>query len=282
MWPPEDLGGRSGDRGGHRHPPVARFAWTTLMLLVGAIVATLLTRFVAPDRTVAGNDTFYGMVVGPQVDVDRAIPKLGALGVNTVRLRMDVKDWGRPAANTGSDGVRRRAGTGARAGQAGLPDRPAGQQRGRRDAVVRAGQGAVRVAAEAARRGPRWTWSRCSARSPSRPPTRTRSPPADPGPAGAPVRRRPAQGGLGRRPQRRRTRRCSAARSPPGSRPPTCARPARSTLRSPRRTCRRVPGPGRLRRLPPRPAERGRAGGVGRAGHQDARQASRSGSRSGS
>lgn len=83
--------------------PLARFAWTTLMLLVGAIVATLLTRFVSPDRTTAGKDSFYGMVVGPQVDVDRAIPKLDALGVNTVRLRMSVKDWGNPAANTGTD-----------------------------------------------------------------------------------------------------------------------------------------------------------------------------------
>ena len=43
------------------------------------------------------------MVVGPQVDVDQAIPKLGALGVNTVRLRMSVKDWSNPAANTGAD-----------------------------------------------------------------------------------------------------------------------------------------------------------------------------------
>jgi hypothetical protein len=71
-------------------------------LLVGAIAAAALTQWVAPDRRAAGGDGFYGMVVGPQVDVDRAIPKLGALGVNTVRLRMDVKDWGRPAANTGA------------------------------------------------------------------------------------------------------------------------------------------------------------------------------------
>ena len=72
------------------------------VLFVSAIVAAALTEWVAPDRRVAGDDAFYGMVVGPQVDVERAIPKLGALGVNTVRLRMDVKDWGRPEANTGS------------------------------------------------------------------------------------------------------------------------------------------------------------------------------------
>jgi hypothetical protein len=72
------------------------------ILLISAIAAAALTQWVAPDRRVAGKDAFYGMVVGPQVDVDRAIPKLGALGVNTVRLRTDVKDWGRPEANTGA------------------------------------------------------------------------------------------------------------------------------------------------------------------------------------
>jgi hypothetical protein len=83
--------------------PLVKFGWTTFLLFLGALVAALLTRFVSPDRTTAGEDSFYGMVVGPQVDVDRAIPKLDALGVNTVRLRMSVKDWGNPAANTGSD-----------------------------------------------------------------------------------------------------------------------------------------------------------------------------------
>lgn len=81
--------------------PVASTAKAAGLLFVFALIAALLTNWVSPVRGVAGGDAFYGMVVGPQVDVDRAIPKLGALGVNTVRLRMDVKDWGRPAANTG-------------------------------------------------------------------------------------------------------------------------------------------------------------------------------------
>lgn len=72
------------------------------LLLAGAVAAAALTEWVAPDRRVAGDDGFYGMVIGPQVDVERAIPKLGALGVHTVRLRMDVRDWGRPDANTGA------------------------------------------------------------------------------------------------------------------------------------------------------------------------------------
>ncbi|MFL6127603.1 MAG: hypothetical protein ACJ73E_00875 [Mycobacteriales bacterium] len=84
--------------------PVTSTLRSAGLLLVGAIAAAALTQWVAPDRRVAGGDGFYGMVVGPQVDVDRAIPKLAALGVNTVRLRMDVKDWGRPSANTGSPG----------------------------------------------------------------------------------------------------------------------------------------------------------------------------------
>jgi hypothetical protein len=73
------------------------------VLLVVAILATLLTRILTPSNDVAGGDPFYGMVVGPQVDVDQAIPKLGALGVHTVRLQMSVKDWSEPAANTGAD-----------------------------------------------------------------------------------------------------------------------------------------------------------------------------------
>jgi hypothetical protein len=88
------------DRGG-LPGPVRRTLRATALLLLSAIAASLVTRWVAPSRDVAGRDSFYGMVVGPQVDVDRAIPKLGALGVNTVRLRMDVRDWGRPEANTG-------------------------------------------------------------------------------------------------------------------------------------------------------------------------------------
>jgi hypothetical protein len=74
-----------------------------LILLCYAIVAALLTHFIAPTNKQAGSDSFYGMVVGPQVDVNQAVPKLGTLGVNTVRLQMSVKDWSHPSANTGAD-----------------------------------------------------------------------------------------------------------------------------------------------------------------------------------
>ena len=73
-----------------------------LFLLALAILATLLTHYLAPSGDAAGGDDFYGMVVGPQVNVDEAIPKLGTLGVNTVRLQMSVKDWSHPTANTGA------------------------------------------------------------------------------------------------------------------------------------------------------------------------------------
>jgi hypothetical protein len=73
-----------------------------LILLCYAIVAALLTHYIAPTNKQAGSDSFYGMVVGPQVDVNQAVPKLGTLGVNTVRLQMSVKDWSNPAANTGA------------------------------------------------------------------------------------------------------------------------------------------------------------------------------------
>jgi len=73
------------------------------LLLLLAILGALLTRFLAPSDDEAGGDSFFGMVVGPQVDVDRAIPKLGALGVHTVRLHTAVKDWSNPPANTGAD-----------------------------------------------------------------------------------------------------------------------------------------------------------------------------------
>jgi hypothetical protein len=74
-----------------------------LVLLLAAILAAFLTSLITPSGDEAGGDSFYGMVVGPEVDADRAIPKLGALGVNTVRLQMSVKDWSNPAANTGAD-----------------------------------------------------------------------------------------------------------------------------------------------------------------------------------
>jgi hypothetical protein len=74
-----------------------------LGLLLLAILAAALTRYLTPSNDAAGGDSFYGMVVGPQVDVDQAIPKLGTLGVNTVRLQTSVKDWSNPAANTGAD-----------------------------------------------------------------------------------------------------------------------------------------------------------------------------------
>jgi hypothetical protein len=74
-----------------------------LLLLLLAILAALLTYYLVPSGNAAGDDAFYGMVVGPQVDADRAIPRLGALGVHTVRLQMSVKDWSHPTANTGAD-----------------------------------------------------------------------------------------------------------------------------------------------------------------------------------
>jgi hypothetical protein len=87
-------------------------ARSALYLLLAAVVAAALTAWIGPDGRSAGKDGFYGMVVGPDVDAQRAIPKLSALGVNTVRLRMDVRDWGRPEANTGTaayDGALRQA-----------------------------------------------------------------------------------------------------------------------------------------------------------------------------
>lgn len=83
--------------------PLTKRVRSSGLLILSAIAAASLTQLVNPDGRTAGGDDFYGMVVSPEVDVDRAIPKLDALGVNTVRLRMSVRDWGDPAANTGSD-----------------------------------------------------------------------------------------------------------------------------------------------------------------------------------
>ncbi len=80
---------------------------------IAALAATLLsTWLMSPDKA-AGKDSFYGMVIEPQVEVDKAIPRLADLGVHTVRLQMDVKDWGQPATNTGAkayDGALAQAG----------------------------------------------------------------------------------------------------------------------------------------------------------------------------
>ena len=83
--------------------PAAKLGRSALLLLVSAIAAATLTHLISPTGHTAGKDKFNGMVIGPQVDIDRAIPKLDALGVNTVRLRMSVRDWSRPSANTGTD-----------------------------------------------------------------------------------------------------------------------------------------------------------------------------------
>jgi hypothetical protein len=83
--------------------PLGKLGRSAAMLLVYAVIAAMVTWFLFPSSSSAGSDGFYGMVVGPQVDVGRAVPKLEALGVNTVRLRTSVKDWGRPDANTGAE-----------------------------------------------------------------------------------------------------------------------------------------------------------------------------------
>jgi hypothetical protein len=75
---------------------------TGLLLLLAAAVAAFLTTQVLKTRT-AGGDGFYGMVVGPTVDADAAMKRLGDLRVNTVRLQTDIRDWAQPSANTGSD-----------------------------------------------------------------------------------------------------------------------------------------------------------------------------------
>lgn len=91
------------DGGNSISGPLGKLGRSAGLLLLAAIVAAGVTTLVGRADKPAGKDSFYGMVVGPQVDVDRAIPKLSALGVNTVRLRMSVKNWASPAANTGSD-----------------------------------------------------------------------------------------------------------------------------------------------------------------------------------
>lgn len=69
---------------------------------IAAVIAALLSVWLFSPKHAAGPTAFYGMVVEPQVDVGKAVPRLGELGVHTVRLRMNVKDWGRPEANTGA------------------------------------------------------------------------------------------------------------------------------------------------------------------------------------
>jgi hypothetical protein len=86
---------------------------TARNLGIAALAATLLTMWMFSPGKAAGPNAFYGMVVDPQVEIGKAIPRLGDLGVHTVRLRMDIKDWARPNANTGApayDGALAQAG----------------------------------------------------------------------------------------------------------------------------------------------------------------------------
>lgn len=68
-------------------------------LLLAALLAAGLSTWLFRPGYAAGPQAYYGAVVGPDVDVAKAIPQLSALGVHTVRLRMDIKDWATPAAN---------------------------------------------------------------------------------------------------------------------------------------------------------------------------------------
>jgi len=81
---------------------LTKTAKTARNLGLAALVAALLSSWLFPPSKAAGPDPYYGMVVDPTVDIGRAIPRLAELGVHTVRLRMDVKDWARPTANTGA------------------------------------------------------------------------------------------------------------------------------------------------------------------------------------
>jgi hypothetical protein len=75
---------------------------TARNLGLAALVAALLSSWLFAPSRAAGRDAYYGAVVDPTVDIGRAMPRLAELGVHTVRLRMDVKDWARPSANTGT------------------------------------------------------------------------------------------------------------------------------------------------------------------------------------
>jgi hypothetical protein len=80
---------------------LGKAATTARNLGIAAAAAALLSTWLLSPGHAAGKDPFYGMVLEPQVEVDKAIPKLSELGVHTIRLQMDVKDWGQPAENTG-------------------------------------------------------------------------------------------------------------------------------------------------------------------------------------
>ncbi|CAA9212676.1 MAG: hypothetical protein AVDCRST_MAG41-54, partial [uncultured Corynebacteriales bacterium] len=183
----------------------------------------------------------------------------------------------RPAAHVGPGlgppggqhrrrGLRRRLRPGQGVGRGRLPDRAAGVQRGRRDAVVRAGPQPLRVAADPGRRqgGRRLRDPRPGHREGGQ--RRRVQHHADPRPAGPAVRRRPAPGRLGRLPHRRPQ---EGARRGVHAVPAGGRRPGRGRLdprRHPGVRAGRLPGPGRLRRLPPGPVHRGGPAGLGQAG----------------
>ena len=93
--------------------PLGKAVVVARNLGIAALAATLLSTWLMSPGQAAGKDAFYGMVLEPQVEIDKAIPRLADLGVHTVRLQMDIKDWGQPAVNTGAsayDGALAQAG----------------------------------------------------------------------------------------------------------------------------------------------------------------------------
>jgi hypothetical protein len=76
---------------------------TARNLGLAALVAALLSTWLIRPHNSAGHDAFYGVAVDPTVAIERAMPRLSDLGVHTVRLHMEIKDWGRPTANVGGE-----------------------------------------------------------------------------------------------------------------------------------------------------------------------------------
>ncbi len=79
-----------------------------VFLLLSLLVA-LLPAYAATPARAAGTDSFYGMHIGNDTDIAKAVPKLNDLGVKWVRVWVDVKNWSNPSDPFNQSGAFQRA-----------------------------------------------------------------------------------------------------------------------------------------------------------------------------
>ncbi len=79
------------------------------ILLLLSLLTALLPTFPVDQAAAAGTDSFYGMHIGNDTNISKAVPKLNDLGVKWVRVWIDVKNWSNPQDSANQSGAFQKA-----------------------------------------------------------------------------------------------------------------------------------------------------------------------------